>query len=119
MQKISASICSKKSKKPFVTTALNPLTFQETTSKHNISPIEVKSGKDYHTHKALNNVIGCENYNISDAYVFSNNNLSVNGGIVYAPIYMLMFVQKEEIPSIVYHVDLSDINPVLSWEDSH
>ena len=84
-----------------------------------VIPIEVKSGKDYHTHKALNNVIGCENYNISDAYVFSNNNLSVNGGIVYAPIYMLMFVQKEEIPSIVYHVDLSDINPVLSWEDSH
>jgi predicted AAA+ superfamily ATPase len=79
-----------------------------------VIPIEVKSGKDYHTHRALNNVISCENYNISEAYVLCNSNLTVDGAVLYAPIYMMMFIQKEVIPSVVYKVDLSDINDMSS-----
>ena len=79
-----------------------------------VIPIEVKSGKDYHTHRALNNVISCENYNISEAYVLCNSNLTVEGVVLYAPIYMMMFIQKEVIPSVVYKVDLSDINDMSS-----
>lgn len=79
-----------------------------------VIPIEVKSGKDYRVHKALNNVIGCENYKISEAYVLCNDNLTVDGHITYAPIYMMMFLKRKVVPSVIYKVDLSDINAMSS-----
>ena len=36
-----------------------------------ILPLEIKSGKDYKRHSALNNVLSTENYNIKKALVFS------------------------------------------------
>ncbi|MDR0831824.1 MAG: AAA family ATPase [Bacillales bacterium] len=56
-----------------------------------ILPIEVKSGKDIRTHKALDFVM--ETYkDISFSYVFSNDNLSVEDKIIYAPIYCVNFL---------------------------
>lgn len=46
-------------------------------------PIEVKSGKDYKVHSALNNVLNNENYDIPYAYVLSNGNVEINEKIVY------------------------------------
>ena len=60
-------------------------------------PIEIKSGKDYQRHAALDNVMGNKDYAIPVAFVFQNDNVSDNGKIVYLPIYMLMFLQKEEL----------------------
>ena len=60
-------------------------------------PIEIKSGKDYQRHAALENVMGKKDYAIPVAFVFQNDNVSDNGKIVYLPIYMLMFLQKEEL----------------------
>ncbi|MDO4971499.1 MAG: AAA family ATPase [Bacteroidales bacterium] len=60
----------------------------------NIVPIEVKSGKDYERHNALNNVLSNFVYGIEKAYVFCNGNVEVLGNRVYLPIYMLMFIQK-------------------------
>ena len=60
-------------------------------------PIEIKSGKDYQRHAALENVMGNKDYAIPVAFVFQNDNVSDNGKIVYLPIYMLMFLQKEEL----------------------
>ena len=60
-------------------------------------PIEIKSGKDYQRHAALENVMGSKDYAIPVAFVFQNDNVSDNGKIVYLPIYMLMFLQKEEL----------------------
>lgn len=71
-----------------------------------ILPIEVKSGKDYHVHHALSNILECEQYNIAQAIVFSNANLSVCDNIVYAPIYMTMFLQKELSDPLYYKIDL-------------
>ena len=62
-----------------------------------VLPIEIKSGKDYQRHAALDNVMGNKDYAIPVAFVFQNDNVSVNGKIVYLPIYMLMFLQKEEL----------------------
>ena len=62
-----------------------------------VLPIEIKSGKDYQRHAALENVMGNKDYAIPVAFVFQNDNVSDNGKIVYLPIYMLMFLQKEEL----------------------
>ena len=56
-------------------------------------PIEVKSGKDYTVHSALNNFVSNEDYHIAKAYVLSNERtVSHNGNITYLPIYNVMFL---------------------------
>lgn len=59
-----------------------------------IRPIEVKSGKDYHRHSALTNLLSTEEYGINEALVLNNGNLEVRGNVLYAPIYMTMFLNK-------------------------
>lgn len=53
-------------------------------------PIEVKSGKDYTRHKALDNVLRNQEYAISNAIVFCQDNVSQDGRVLHLPIYMLM-----------------------------
>lgn len=60
-----------------------------------VLPVEVKSGKDYQVHAALSNVLKNEQYNISKGVVLCNDNLSRDGDILYAPIYMVMFLKQE------------------------
>lgn len=62
-----------------------------------ILPIEVKSGKSYQRHSALTNIMELSNYSIDEAFVLSNYNVEVKGNIVYYPIYMLMFIEAEDI----------------------
>lgn len=62
-------------------------------------PIEVKSGKDYQRHRALGNVMSNELYQINKAYVLCNDNLTIKNNVVYLPMYMLMFIQKQELTS--------------------
>lgn len=58
-----------------------------------ILPIEVKSGKDYSIHSALNNLVSNDTYNIQKAYVLSNERLvKQKGKIIYLPIYYVMFI---------------------------
>ena len=63
-------------------------------------PIEVKSGKDYSIHCALNNLLSSEDYHIKKDYVLSNERLvKQKGKIIYLPIYYVMFITntpKEE-----------------------
>lgn len=75
-----------------------------------IVPLEVKSGKDYARHMALNNVMANVEYGIREAIVLCNDNLSTRGNVTYAPIYMLMFIekQKDEGPKI-YKLDLGGL----------
>ena len=75
-----------------------------------VLPIEVKSGKDYARHVALNNVMSNANYEIPVAYVFQNENVSEQGRVVYLPIYMVMFLQKrtEDLPQY-YKLDLTGL----------
>jgi len=62
-----------------------------------VLPIEVKSGKDYNRHSALNNVLKIDNYCVNEAFVLSNYNVSVVDKITYYPIYMLMFIKNDNI----------------------
>lgn len=63
-----------------------------------VIPFEVKSGKDYERHNALNNVLEVKNYEINKAYVLCNDNIQVKGKRIYLPIYALMFIHKNPIP---------------------
>lgn len=59
-----------------------------------ILPIEIKSGKDYTRHIALNNILNNRDYKIRIAYVFSNSNVRCSERIVYYPIYMISFIRN-------------------------
>ena len=61
-----------------------------------VLPIEIKSGKDYARHAALDNVMANPDYAIPAAYVFQNDNLRVDGKVAYLPMYMLMFLEKQD-----------------------
>lgn len=61
-----------------------------------VHPIEVKSGKDYTVHSALNNLMRNPDYNILTGTVFSNEReIRQNGKITYMPIYFVMFIDAE------------------------
>lgn len=61
-----------------------------------VLPIEVKSGKDYTQHSALTKFLGTPDYGIKRAIVFSNNKeVEERGGILYLPIYYVMFLTNE------------------------
>lgn len=72
-----------------------------------VIPIEVKSGKDYERHNALGNVLECKEYGIEKAYVLCQGNIQKKGHIVYAPIYMIMFIKPEKKDSDIFTIDIS------------
>lgn len=56
-------------------------------------PIEIKSGKDYTVHSALNKLLATPEYNIGNGYVFSNaREVTIKGDVTYLPIYYIMFL---------------------------
>lgn len=58
-------------------------------------PIEVKSGKDYYIHTALNNLLKVDEYKITNGIVFSNEaKVYNNGNVIYMPIYYVMFLRS-------------------------
>ena len=73
----------------------------------NVLPLEIKSGKAYTRHNALDNVLKDERYAIPQALVFCNENISVAEKITYLPIYMIGFLEKEKIEEYIYSIDLS------------
>lgn len=73
-----------------------------------ILPLEVKSGKAYERHAALNNCMNNPRYAIEEAVVFCNENVKVKENVKYYPIYMVGFIKKKEImEDLIYKPDLS------------
>ena len=62
------------------------------TQDGHVVPIEVKSGKGYKRHSALNNVLSTEKYCIEKAFVLYEDNVSKADKVVYLPIYMAAFI---------------------------
>jgi predicted AAA+ superfamily ATPase len=59
-------------------------------------PIEVKSGKDYIIHSAMNSCLENTEYQMNEGIVFANCNVSRRGKITYLPIYMIMFLKPND-----------------------
>lgn len=75
-----------------------------------VIPLEVKSGKNYTRHVALDNLLKNKDYNILRAIVLCNDNVKVVNKVIYAPIYMLMFIKKQaKATSLIYSPDLSGL----------
>lgn len=73
-----------------------------------VLPLEIKSGKNYSRHAALNNVLAVENYGIPYGLVFCNENISREEKVIYYPIYMIMFLEKEkQSEDMIYSPDFS------------
>ncbi|MBQ9955434.1 MAG: ATP-binding protein [Eggerthellaceae bacterium] len=53
-----------------------------------VLPVEVKSGKDYKRHSALDNVMRTPNYAIDSAVVLHDGNVERDGKVAYLPVYM-------------------------------
>ena len=65
-------------------------------------PIEVKSGKDYQIHSALNSLVSNEEYSIRKAIVFSNTReISAKGKICYLPVYYVMFLEPNNSETMI------------------
>lgn len=74
-----------------------------------VLPIEVKSGKDYESHRALSNILRQETYDLPEAVVFNNDNLHTAEKIIYAPVYMVMFLEKNNEAPSFYKIDLTGL----------
>ena len=62
-------------------------------SSTSILPIEVKSGKDYTVHSALNNLLSTPDYLVHSAIVLSNDKeMRQEENILYMPVYFTMFL---------------------------
>ncbi len=58
-----------------------------------VCPIEIKSGKDYKIHSAIDTFLNNKNYNVKHGYVFSNQmDVEIEDKIIYMPIYYVMFI---------------------------
>ena len=58
-------------------------------------PVEVKSGKDYTEHSALNNLLKVPEYNVLAATVISNERkVYQEGKVTYMPVYFVMFFDE-------------------------
>ena len=65
------------------------------SSTMSVLPVEVKSGKDYMVHSALNNLMAVQDYHIASSIVFSNDReVRTKGNILYLPIYYVMFMEN-------------------------
>lgn len=72
-----------------------------------VIPLEVKSGKDYKTHKALNNYMAIPDYHLEKAYVLSTMNLEVEDSIIYLPIYMCYLLKRQQLNSLIVKPDMT------------
>ncbi|MBQ0033224.1 MAG: ATP-binding protein [bacterium] len=69
-------------------------------------PIEVKSGKHYRRHRALNRVMGEKESAVREALILNDDALKVEGRLYYAPVYMVMFLKSDPLPEkMIYTID--------------
>ena len=63
-----------------------------------VLPLEIKSGKDYTVHSALDKFLATPEYHIHQAIVLSNEQqVYVKDGITYFPIYYCMFLENNKV----------------------
>lgn len=74
-----------------------------------VVPIEVKSGKTYRTHKALDHFMNVSDYHIEKAYVFSTGNVEEDGKVTYLPIYMCYLVKEQSIGQLIVDLDMEGL----------
>lgn len=72
----------------FTSKKIGELDFVEETLAGDVLAIEVKSGKRYRSHAALDNALATKGYGIDRALVFAESNLFRDGDVLYLPVFM-------------------------------
>lgn len=78
-----------------------------------VLPIEVKSGRDWTRHKALDNVMAVSEWHIPVSYVLCRGNVTSSESdagehVIYLPLYMSMFIEPQRAQGPLIHtVDVS------------
>lgn len=70
-----------------------------------VLPIEVKSGKSYKTHKAIDNLLAISGYHINEGYVLSIGNIEKEDKLTYIPIYMSYLIKERSLDKMIVDVD--------------
>lgn len=66
-------------------------------------PIQVKSGKNYTVHSALNTLVNSGDDPVQSAFVLSNSQeIKTVGKITYLPIYHVMFFGSENAKPVIF-----------------
>ena len=72
-------------------------------SSTTILPIEVKSGKDYTRHSAMNNLLKVRDYDIASGLVLSNSReIKTVGNVSYMPVYYVMFIDANAVAELYF-----------------
>ena len=71
-----------------------------------IMPLEIKSGKSFRAHKALNNLLESSEYSIKKGYVLSPSNVERNGNVTYMPIYMAGMFGERPSEDVFVNLDI-------------
>lgn len=72
--------------------------------------VEVKSGRDYKKHPAIQRMMAVDNWKFGKCMVFCQSNVEKAGTILYLPWYLIMFYRMEELPErFIYQVDLAGL----------
>ena len=74
-----------------------------------VVPIEVKSGKGYKSHKALDNYMEVPDYHLERAYVFSTFNVEKKGEVINLPIYMSYLLNEPKIVQLIVYIDMTGL----------
>ena len=74
-----------------------------------VVPIEVKSGKSYQSHKALDNYLAVPDYHIKQAYVLSTFNIEKKEKVTYLPIYMTYLLTEPKQDRLIVDLDMTGL----------
>ncbi|OZG66322.1 ATPase [Bifidobacterium hapali] len=81
----------------FKNNAIGELDFLMESSRGVVVPIEVKSGKTYNRHSALNRALATPNYGMERGVVLAETNVQVQERIDYLPVYMVAVLDRETV----------------------
>ena len=70
-----------------------------------VAAIEVKSGKNYKKHPALDRFLGLPEYHIQKAFVLSGGNVEKSGQVTYLPIYMTYLIREQAVEKLIVKPD--------------
>lgn len=71
-----------------------------------VIPLEIKSGKDYKIHKALDNLLNTREYSIKKAYILSPSNIEIDDKNIYLPIYMTGLFNNKIDEDIIINLNI-------------
>ena len=79
-----------------------------------VLPLEIKSGKDYTVHSALDKFLATPEYHIHEAVVLSNEQrVYQQNGIFYMPIYYCMFfdnnIAENEAECVIPQIEMPEM----------